>query len=582
MLSLSHLQAEVKAIERDIINNTAVQHREIDIMQYQELNAVCGYICSQDHSIADESVDIVNSLIDNVGGLEFNQASTSLASHKDKGMILMTYLTFANWMMEIRSGIQNYYGRDLADIPSNERWIAHLTSDVRTAITTRTPSKTFRASSYVACDAIANQESTMDRSTKLLFLIDDDIIKNTTISEVMDIIEGWIGIERRTKQPRWKLLLLRFIYEAFGVQALALEGTWKIFSTATPIKVSGKSHKKTLSADDMVQFRQALTNHPLANPISSESFNALVIFNYKNRGWATGDFTKGSMNSPLRPQRLARVVAADDTIAELRMVRREYFRIYVEGAISAVNEYADMSNGSEDQKRIMADPEQFCPFRECTPSWSALTGSDGPYHSDTISTAPGLFSTVLLAAFGLQLVPGAKHLFNNYDEWREHHQHQPPYILAYTWNENKDSLAKHWWSTILKSNWHQVAGPTLPYAKLHDFLVHNLRDIGVITAMNIASDLALAGACCTPTGTELAKVLHASKSANKTTAAIKYLNGLNSTQPLEDKSVIAQTLDMARLDMVEIMDEGDQSLIGCITLPTVQYCLSKFAKSALF
>lgn len=569
---------EVRAIERDIINKTTAQQQSDDILQYQDLNAMCGRVSSQSHSMADDSVGMVNTLIDNVGCLEMNHAVSSLAAHREKGMILMTYLTFANWMQEIRSGIDNIYDCNLIDVPANQRWISRLSSDVRTAIIARVPSKTFKASSYVTCDAIADRESTMNRSTRPLFLTDDKIIKNATMDWVLDIIEGWVGIESRTKQPRWKLVLLRLIYNAFGIQALALEGTWKIFATVTPLKVCRKAHKKSLVAEDMIQFRQALAYHPLANSNSSEAFNAYVIFKYKNRGWATGIYSKGSMNSPLCPRRVARIIDANEPMEELRMVRREYFRIYVEGAISAVNEHTDTTCGTKDQVQIIEDPEQFCPFRECLPSWSTLTRLNGPYNPAVITTAPGLFSAVILAMFGFKQSQHEKHLFDDYNDWKEYHKRRPP---PNSWNREKDALASHWWRTIVTSTWTDVAGPTLPFMHAYQFLVENLRDIGAVTGMNIASNLASTGACCTPTAAEMANVLYMTRGKNKTALAIKYLSGTNSTDVLEDKSVIAQILEVARSDMIDVLEEQSQCLIGCITVPTVQYCLSKFATSSL-
>lgn len=335
-------------------------------------------------------------------------------------------------------------------------------------------------------------------------------------STVVEIVQHWLRFptEGAYRQKAW---FVHALLQEFGQSVLLLDQTWNAYDTMKRSMFS--IPRANLQSFDSVQpLREAARQHPLHDPKSeehkvldriTESILAVCNVNLPIDG-------RTSAPNTLTP--------AVQSVLDRRLT---VFTAFVREAVRAVLQPNSRQDTSATYKAMIANPDQFLPFREHAPSRIRFKSPDGPFHESVVRTRSGLFSALIwrgitfTAPFSLE----RKMVFRNLQEFQEevsevgHSQSDSGYTCnqrAYgIYNKFRSpELAKDYWEATGKHNWSSfVKNHTVPFTDCYQQFFRpgkapvRFPQIGPLAAYLLTADYVYAGVVDPPTLDEISDVV---------------------------------------------------------------------------
>lgn len=422
--------------------------------------------------LKDSTFDIMYERLSWLETLQQNQGVLGVNAKANKVAILHLKSAFTIWLDRMLSNAEVVVRGTPYDPSTIPEWLIKMTQRANRMVDTREEAVEFHTSMYGIIKEWPEQTCKVAR--KYAYVRDNENIVTTTLGIVLEVICSWTAVH--TPQERWRMWLLDTMIKVLGSDIIFLNGTWDIFESATKFMIFQKYTPKIITEQTcLIPFKDSL-KAMAATPewkecmLYAQRIKELLFDVIMGRIDPQGIF-------PYAPPHSMTMETIEDPNNKEQVRRGVLFLKYIREALAILHEEVDGTQASLLQKFILSDQNKNCPFRDCTEDFARMTGRDGPYFGDTITTEAGIYSAVLWRAITLRTTFSEveRALFEDHTDWNKNKQAMPnissyisrPNALG-TATRRHPRYASKDWDSILKLNWLQFCQEPHSFKEIYE------------------------------------------------------------------------------------------------------------------
>ena len=349
---------------------------------------------------------------------------------------------------------------------------------------------------------------------------DMERIAARVIATLVHVLEKWLDYPLG-EAARLKAWFVHVVVNEFGVNALYLDGMWKVYSNLRGhLFKDGDWYIDSFKA--MRPLRSAASGHPLYDPTSPEreAINEMAQL--------IDDLTTDCKHSIDR-RMVESGLYKDALDPGLQLIADHEMHVFVSFLQQSLDyttgQHVDHPAHPKLAKWLHSKPDKHLAFRELAPSRARARSNEGPFAKGVIRTTAGIFSAVVWRGitFGTEFALKGQMVFESADEFdaiRLSLNKPEAYFCdkaAYGRSNPHRStgLAQEYWKSLQGGIWEKlVSKHIVPFLECWRFFMSKKNgtmlfpQLGPLASYLLTADLYYAGVVTKPTVDDMSTIIH--------------------------------------------------------------------------